>query len=681
MIKTLVQPRSVYRPYGLTFSEIQELVIPYIAELGVDGLFLDPVLSALSYQSADRRSWHGYDRRDNDNVAPERGGIVAFDSMMNAAQAAGLSTVIDVVPNHTTDQHPRYQQGSDDYDWFTVNGERRCGNFFGLGWLPRLKVQDKGVFDRTMGYMLKLAAQYKVAILRRDHGDGVAYPKQVARWMTEALRALGSDTVVVDEKIVQVNEALAQDSATDGETGYKPLTLGNLVSHNLAGVEKIRRQWQVKTGNTLTDVAAAKQCKYEAAHQHFPADLERMVGVINTLADAHGQEHITADQLADMLSTMPVYRIYPEPGQALSAADQAALAHTTLPQWYQAGLIAGDAEFVTASEPLYPLMSAIFAKGVEDRMFYRQTPLASLREVGGAMDMLAVSVGDYHQRMIEWTRSNPNTWATTMTHDTKRSLGSRARLAACSWVADEYLVTMDGLSAAAAKHKPASINAQVEDFIYQTLISVWPFPVERLLKQPSGDVGYFGKAFREKCVETSWFNNNQQFEADVDAFVSAIVNDSDFLAVLEPFCQKVSKIGVDLALNQQLLKLFAANVADFFHGAEGANDYSLVDPDNRLAKDYKALLEQLRGIKAGQPVTDDTKMLNLVYTVLQARKRFPEAMESQYEVVDVGAGKLGIRRGNLVAVMAIDPSVSDVSNDVEGETLLDYGRQVVKLVD
>jgi (1->4)-alpha-D-glucan 1-alpha-D-glucosylmutase len=243
---------------------------------------------------------------------------------------------------------------------------------------------------------------------------------------------------------------------------------------------------------------------------------------------------------------------------------------------------------------------------------------------------------------------------------------------------------MEALSQAAAKHKPATIDSQVEDFIFQTLISVWPVSLERLLGSPSGAVGYFGKAFREKCVETSWFAVNADFEADVDRFVSAVVKDADFMAVLEPFCKMVSRMGLDLALTQQLLKLFAANVADFYHGAEGPDNVWLVDPDNRRPQDYALLRRLLDGIRRGDPITDDTKMMNLVYTVLQARKHFPAIMESPYEVVELSPGKIGIGRGPLVAVMVIDPTiptVAGVSDDVDGETLLDYdGRLVVKIV-
>jgi maltooligosyltrehalose synthase len=677
--------RSFYRAHGMTFGEIIEDVVPYAKELGIEGIFLGPILDALSYRSPNRKDWHGYDAVSRVQISPQLGGFVQFNRLMQVCRKAKLKVAVDVVPNHDSDQNPDYQSGAKTYDWYEgTDGLPRCGNFFGLGWLPRLFLQDRQVFLSTQSFTMALVAQFGdvIKVLRRDHSDGLAYPKEVARWTTEFLASLGCGAKIIDEKIIQLDEDLASDTGTQGETGYKPLTMGNLVSHNGAGVEMIRAFWQEKTGNKLTDKEAAAQAKYEAALQHFPSDLVRVCASLNTLADKIGEDHINVDQLARMLADMPVYRIYPEPGKALSQADCEVLAQTSLPDWYKKGLTIGDPEVVRAAEPIYALMSAIFAKGVEDRMFYRQTPLLSLRDVGGAMDWSSMSVADYHVRMERWSRLNPETWATTDTHDSKRSLVSRSRLAACSWVPARYLAVLVALSEKAAKYKPAGLDWQVEDFVYQTLISSWPeVSLERLLSKPSGEIGYFVKAFREKCAETSWFHNNQQFEQEVEHFVSAICTDRDFLDVMEPFCKTVSQIGLNLALNQQLLKLFASPVADFYHGAEGTDNVWLVDPDNRLPQDYKKLRRLLTGIRFGAKVTDQTKMLKLVWTVLQARKRFAKAMDSAYEVIEVGPGKLGIKRGRLVAVMAIDPEVGDVSNDgPKGEILLSYGRQVVKVV-
>ena len=68
--------------------------VPYLARLGVSHLFLSPVLQATP------GSTHGYDVVDHTRVSADLGGQPAFDRLADAAHAAGLGIIVDVVPNH-----------------------------------------------------------------------------------------------------------------------------------------------------------------------------------------------------------------------------------------------------------------------------------------------------------------------------------------------------------------------------------------------------------------------------------------------------------------------------------------------------------------------------------------------------------------------------------------------------
>jgi (1->4)-alpha-D-glucan 1-alpha-D-glucosylmutase len=677
---------SFYRVQGLTFDEIRQ-ILPYLKSMGFDGIYLPPILDAASHSDASNR--HGYDNISFFRISPKLGGRRAFRELMRATRKYDLAVALDWVPNHTSDQNRLYKWGSRVYDWYDHDGERRCGNFFGLGWLPRLKMQSAFNFLLSQSYFLWLAATNRnVAVVRRDHSDGLAYPHQVAGWATRFLRLLGSKAIIIDEKILQLGEDMPEGCNTSGAVGYTGLIAGSLLCHNQPGARMIEAAWRAKTGSCLTDAQAAQQCKFEAALLHFPADLDRAVHNINTLARRYHKNEIGVAELARMLATFSVYRIYPLKGHPLSRADQRILSRSSLPQWFKEGLMTGRTDFVKAAEPLAQLMSAVYAKGVEDRMFYRSTWLSSLREVGGALGLAGLSAREYHLLMESWLKAHPLSWATTDTHDTKRSLLSRSRLAACTWVPDQYLEVMERLTALSEKHNAGSVlGPQAVDFVLQTLLSVWPYPEDRLLP-------YFQKAFREKGVETSWFQENRAWEQEVERFVRAILSDREFLGVLQPFTQAISRIGFDLALNQQLLKFFAAGVADVYQGSEGINPVWLVDPDNRRKPDFyqmQALFrtyvegelsgDGYRGPPTGSAVYAGTMMMRLIYTCLQARKLYPQAVDAPYEAITVGEGKICIRRGPLVAVMAIDPFVSDVKNDgPQGEILLSYGRQEIRLV-
>src|SRR6201992_3621254 len=93
---TRVVPTSAYRlQLHLEFNFTDAAVIvPYLAALGVSHLYLSPVLQAAP------GSMHGYDVVDPERVSEELGGEAGFRALTEAAHAAGLGILLDIVPNH-----------------------------------------------------------------------------------------------------------------------------------------------------------------------------------------------------------------------------------------------------------------------------------------------------------------------------------------------------------------------------------------------------------------------------------------------------------------------------------------------------------------------------------------------------------------------------------------------------
>jgi alpha-glucosidase len=72
--------------------------LPYLAELGVDALWLSPVFAS---PMAD----FGYDISDYTAIDLLFGSLSDFDALLEAAHARGLKLLLDFVPNHTSDRH------------------------------------------------------------------------------------------------------------------------------------------------------------------------------------------------------------------------------------------------------------------------------------------------------------------------------------------------------------------------------------------------------------------------------------------------------------------------------------------------------------------------------------------------------------------------------------------------
>jgi alpha-glucosidase len=72
--------------------------LPYLRDLGVDGIWLTPFFPS---PGAD----HGYDVADYADVDPQFGTLADFDALVADAHELGLRVTIDVVPNHTSNEH------------------------------------------------------------------------------------------------------------------------------------------------------------------------------------------------------------------------------------------------------------------------------------------------------------------------------------------------------------------------------------------------------------------------------------------------------------------------------------------------------------------------------------------------------------------------------------------------
>lgn len=74
----------------------------HLQELGVDAIWLNPVTVS---PMAD----HGYDVADPRDIDPLFGGLAAFERLVTAAHQRGIKVTMDVVPNHTSSQHPWFR--------------------------------------------------------------------------------------------------------------------------------------------------------------------------------------------------------------------------------------------------------------------------------------------------------------------------------------------------------------------------------------------------------------------------------------------------------------------------------------------------------------------------------------------------------------------------------------------
>lgn len=112
-----IYPRSFCDSNGDGIGDIRGIIskLDYLRDLGVDVIWLSPV-----YKSPNDDN--GYDISDYKDIHEDFGTMADFDEMLAEAKARGISIIMDLVINHTSDEH----------EWFkrALAGEEKYRNYY-----------------------------------------------------------------------------------------------------------------------------------------------------------------------------------------------------------------------------------------------------------------------------------------------------------------------------------------------------------------------------------------------------------------------------------------------------------------------------------------------------------------------------------------------------------------------
>ncbi|PJR63337.1 maltodextrin glucosidase [Klebsiella sp. K-Nf6] len=223
--------------YGGDLDGISEK-LPYLKQLGVTALYLNPVFAAPSV--------HKYDTEDYRRVDPQFGGDAALLRLRHNTQRAGMRMILDGVFNHTGDSHPwfdRHQQGSGGAghypdspwrDWFTFSEEGQAHNWLGYASLPKLDYRSTSLVneiyageDSIVRHWLK--APWSMDGWRLDvvhmlgEGGGARNNLQHIAGITQAAKQTQPEAFVFGEHFGDARQWLQAD-AEDSAMNYRGFT-------------------------------------------------------------------------------------------------------------------------------------------------------------------------------------------------------------------------------------------------------------------------------------------------------------------------------------------------------------------------------------------------------------------------------------------------------------------------
>ena len=512
--------------------------------------------------------------------------------------------------------------------WRVTESELNYRRFFDITTLAGIRVEDPDVFERTHRLIFRLIAEKRIDGLRIDHVDGLADPEA---YLKRLRSVVGPDFYVVVEKILEHGETL-RDWPISGTTGYDALHVMDGVFVDGRAEAAFTRDRRRYAGGAMNFNDELRRIKTGMLRLSFGSEFDTLIDKLKVIADASPYTRdFTRPALGrivgGMISRLPIYRSYLTDGE-VSAEDSRLIADTAAdlakalePSDYPAldffvGVLRGALENEAMSvDPVgvrevrrlfQQLSGPVMAKSLEDTLFYRDTRLVALDEVGGDPTRFGASVEEFHAANDARRRSWPHSMVATETHDSKRGEDVRARLVALTEVPKEWEKIVELWIDVSIDQGGRKLDENDLYFILQTIVGAWPL---EMLGEPEPESAaitafvtrldaYFLKALREAKRHSSWLDPNSSYEDAVQSFVrSVLAVDGRFVREARPFVRVLARVGMLNSLSRLVLKCTVPGVPDTYQGTEFW-DFSLVDPDNRRPVDFDARVAALR---AGSP--------------------------------------------------------------------------------
>ncbi|MFI9030738.1 malto-oligosyltrehalose synthase [Streptomyces sp. NPDC053560] len=585
--------------------------------------------------------------------------------------------------------------------WRLARTELNYRRFFTISELIAVRVEDPEVFRATHATVLRLVEDGVIDGLRIDHPDGLADP---AGYLARLARATGGRWTVV-EKILTGGERLPRSWACAGTTGYDAL-------RHIDGLFVCPEGADVLFGvyrDTVAPLAdrggdweeTVRQAACEVVTHELAAEIDRLVRTATRISERtphHGDHAPWALRRAlhELLVRLPVYRPYAQDpwcaerdaAMLEAAAEGAAGAFEVreearsveLVRDLALGRLADGAEDDDGADHadfaarFAQTASALHAKSVEDRAFYRYTPLLSACEVGGDPGCPAVTVDAFHAFCGHLQENWPTSGTVLSTHDTKRSADVRARIAALSECPEGWREVLARLNTRTALTLDSpEPDPQMAWTAWQTAFGMaHPGPGAGTATAPEAGAatapgagayaascqqdgaapyrqdgpasyGHDGasferlepailKAVREAALHTTWTEQDATYEESVTDFLEAGPCSPTAAAELAAFADELSPFVRANVLGAALLHLTMPGVPDLYQGTE-REFTALVDPDNRAPARYSPefLADVDGGTDGGAPAGDpqgfpdlSAEKLRLTAAALRLRRAHPD---------------------------------------------------------
>ncbi len=153
-----IYPRSFMDSNGDGIGDLNGITqkLSYLKLLGIDVIWICPIFQSPNVDN-------GYDISDYTNIMHEFGSMDDFDTLLHKAHGLGIKVILDLVPNHTSDQHPwfiesRSSKDNPKRDWYIWRDKEDTNNW-------------ESIFEGSVWQYDELTDQYYLHLFSKEQPD------------------------------------------------------------------------------------------------------------------------------------------------------------------------------------------------------------------------------------------------------------------------------------------------------------------------------------------------------------------------------------------------------------------------------------------------------------------------------------------------------------------------------
>jgi alpha-glucosidase len=258
-----VYPRSFVDSDGDGVGDLPGLIerLEYLEWLGVDGVWLNPITRSPN------KDW-GYDVSDYCDVDPTLGTLDDVDRLIAAARERGIAVILDLVPNHTSDQHQwfldaRSSRDAEHRDWYVWADGRDGGP--PNNWISVFGGRAWTYDEPTAQWYLHNFLPEQPDLDWWNEGVRAAFDEILRFWFRRGVAGFRLDVahgIIKDRELRDNPPATAEDPLPVRERGQR-----QLYNFNRPEVHEVMQRWRrvadefpfhpILVGETWTPNAAA----------------------------------------------------------------------------------------------------------------------------------------------------------------------------------------------------------------------------------------------------------------------------------------------------------------------------------------------------------------------------------------------------------------------------------------